>query len=822
MGKQLCGLPLLLLVLLLSSIDGTTQLQSSQSQTLLRLQQLLYYPKVLTSWNNFTDFCNSEPNSSLTVVCYEDSITQLHITGDRRGHMLPKSFSIDSFVTTLAKLPDVKVLTLVSLGLWGRLPDKINRLSSLEILNVSSNFLFGPVPHELSSLASLQTLILDENMFSGLVPDWIGSLPSLAVLSLRKNAFNGSLPSSLSTLSGLRVLSLANNRFSGALPDLSRLTNLQVLDLESNSFGPMFPRLSHKLVTLILSKNMFRSAVSSQEVTSFYQLQHFDLSFNTFVGPFPTSLMSLPAITYLNISHNKLTGRLSTNLSCNSQLMSVDLSSNLLTGSLPDCLKPSSGVSRDVVYGGNCLANANEDQRPVSFCSNEALAVGIIPQRRNRVKSKLGVALGVTGGVLGLILLAGAVFVVLRRVSAKRKATEASPRFIKENVSMGYTSKLLSDARYISQTMKLGALGLPSYRTFSLEELEYATNNFESSAFMGEGSQGQIYRGRLKDGSFVAIRCLKMKKSCSTQNLMHHIELIAKLRHRHLVSVLGHCFECYLDDSTVSRMFFVFEYVPNGELRSWISDGHVGRLLTWEQRISVAIGVAKGIQFLHTGIVPGVYDNNLRITDVLLDSNLAAKISSYNLPLLVEGLGKVSDVKSLNLVSFLNLLAECVLLFFLRWDKLYQEKELQGVIKDEDKVDIYDFGVILLELIVGRPLKAKGQVDVLKEQLQASISADDGARRSMVDPAVHRTCSDQSLKTMMEICVRCLLKDPLERPSIEDVLWNLQFASQVQEGWLHNSNPPSIRGSPSPAASSRLHVTTLELPRDSGYEEHER
>ncbi|CDY51751.1 BnaA05g32750D [Brassica napus] len=758
MEKQLCGLPLLLLVLLLSSIDGTTQLQSSQSQTLLRLQQLLYYPKVLTSWNNFTDFCNSEPNSSLTVVCYEDTLTQLHITGDRRGHMLPKSFSIDSFVTTLAKLPDVKVLTLVSLGLWGRLPEKITRLSSLEILNVSSNFLFGSVPHELSSLASLQTLILDENMFSGLVPDWIGSLPSLAVLSLRKNAFNGSLPSSLSTLSGLRVLALANNRFRGALPDLSHLTNLQVLDLESNSFGPMFPRLSHKLVTLILSKNMFRSAVSSQEVSSLYQLQHFDLSFNTFVGPFPTSLMSLPAITYLNISHNKLTGRLSTNLSCNSQLISVDLSSNLLTGSLPDCLKPSSKTSRDVVYGGNCLANANEDQRPVSFCSNEALAVGILPQRRKRV-SKLGVALGVTGGVLGLILLAGAVFVVLRRVSAKRKATEASPRLIKENVSMGYTSKLLSDARYISQTMKLGALGLPAYRTFSLEELEYATNNFESSAFMGEGSQGQIYRGRLKDGSFVAIRCLKMKKSCSTQNLMHHIELIAKLRHRHLVSVLGHCFECYLDDSTVSRMFFVFEYVPNGELRSWISDGHVGRLLTWEQRISVAIGVAKGIQFLHTG------------------------------------LGKVGQVVS---------------------------RKGTPSIKDEDKVDIYDFGVILLELIVGRPLRGKGQVDVLKEQLQASISADDGVRRSMVDPTVHRTCSDQSLKTMMEICVRCLLKDPLERPSIEDVLWNLQFASQVQEGWLHNSNPSSIRGSPSPAASSRLHITTLESPRDSGYEEHER
>ncbi|CAN8269851.1 unnamed protein product [Cochlearia groenlandica] len=799
MKKLLCGLPLLLMVLLLAFIDGSTQLQSSQSQTLLRLQQLLHYPKVLSSWNNFTDFCYLEPSPSLTIVCYEDSITQLHIIGDKGSHMLPKSFSINSFVTTLVKLPDVKVLTFVSLGLWGKLPGKINRLTSLEILNVSSNYFFGTIPHELSSIVSLEALILDENMFSGELHDWIGSLSGLAVLSLRKNVFNGSLPSSMSSLTGLRVLALANNRFSGDLPDLTRLKNLQVLDLDRNSFGPMFPRLSHKLVTLILSKNRFRSAVSSQQVTSLYQLQHLDLSFNTFVGPFPTSLMSLPAITYLNISHNKLTGRLSTNVSCNSQLILVDLSSNLLTGTLPTCLKPTSDTSRAVLFAGNCLNTEDDDQRAVSFCSNEALAVGILPKKRNK-SSKLGIALGVTACILGVILLTSALFVALRRVNAKRIATKDSPRLIRENASMGYTSKLLSDARYISQTMKLGGLGLPTYRTFSLEELEYATNNFESSAFMGEGSQGQIYKGRLKDGSFVAIRCLKMKKSCSTQNLMHHIELIAKLRHRHLVSVLGHCFECYLDDSTVSRMFFVFEYVPNGELRSWISDGTMGKFLTWEQRISVAIGVAKGIQFLHTGIVPGVYDNNLKITDILLDNNLTAKISSYNLPLLVEGLGKVGQVRSRT------------------------GTKATPSIKVEDKIDIYDFGVILLELIVGRPLRAKSQVDVLKEQLQVSISADDGARRSMVDPSIHRACSDQSLKTMMEICVRCLLKDPLERPSIEDVLWNLQFASQVQEGWLHNSNSPSIRGSPSPAASSislpsRLHIATLESPRDSGCEE---
>ena len=80
-----------------------------------------------------------------------------------------------------------------------------------------------------------------------------------------------------------------------------------------------------------------------------------------------------------------------------------------------------------------------------------------------------------------------------------------------------------------------------------------------------------MYRGKLKDDSLVAIRCLKLKRSHSSLNFTRHIELIAKLRHRHLVSALGHCLEYYLVDSTVSRLFLIFEYVPNRSLRSQIS-----------------------------------------------------------------------------------------------------------------------------------------------------------------------------------------------------------------------------------------------------------
>ncbi|XP_004493208.1 probable inactive leucine-rich repeat receptor-like protein kinase At3g03770 [Cicer arietinum] len=771
----------LLLVTFSLCVYHSEQLQSSHTQTLLRIQQLLNFPSSLSNWNNSTDFCNTDSNSSFTVVCYEDTITQLHIIGQRKNPTpLPKNFSIDSFVTTLAKLSTLKVLTLVSLGIWGPLPGKIARLSSLEIVNMSSNHLYGSIPMELSSLTNLQTLILDENMFSDQLPIWIDLLSALTVLSLKHNLFNGSLPNSLGSLENLRILSLSHNRLYGVVPDLSHLRNLQVLELDGNAFGPLFPKLGNKLVTLVLRDNKFRSGIPD-EMSSYYQLERFDISSNTFVGPFQPALLSLPSIGYLNISQNKLTGMLFENLSCNSKLEVVDLSSNLLTGSLPKCLvSNSSDRIRTVLYGRNCLETMNQNQQPPPFCHTEALAVGILPDTKKHKKqvSKVVLTLGIVGGALGGVALLLLILFIVRRGNGRSKMKNPPTRLISENAASGYTSKLLSDARYISQTKKFGALGLPNYRSLSLEEIEAATNNFDTASLMGEDSYGEMYKGQLKNGSFVVIRCIKMKKRYSTQNFMHHMELISKLRHRHLVSALGHCFECSLEDSSVSKIFLVFEYIPNGTLRSWTSDGHTGKSLNWTQRIGASIGVAKGIQFLHTGIVPGVYSNNIKIEDVLLDHSLVAKITSYNLPLL-SNIGKVRHGNS------------------------SKHSGINKSGKHEDKCDIYDFGVILLELILGRTIKTTNDAEAFKDLLQASLGADEDARRSIVDQAIRKACLDQSLKTMMEICVRCLIKEPAERPSIEDVLWNLQFAAQVQDAWRGDSQ--SSEGSPgSPLDPQRM------------------
>ncbi|XBJ01179.1 hypothetical protein VPH35_020883 [Triticum aestivum] len=730
------ALLILLSVASLSLLPGAMPLQPSQAWSLFKLRQLLGDPPVLGTWRNYTDFCygGDYKTASAFVECYEDSVTQLHIMGEPGARPLPTTFSIDAFFTTLSRLPDLKVLTLTNLGLWGPLPGgKISRLQKLEIVNVSSNYLYGELPRGLSQLGSLQTLVADHNMLGGKLPGWLKDMPLLAVLSLRNNTLQGTLPESLKDMPSLRSLVLASNNLSGNLPELS---NLQVIDMANNALGPKFPRLGRKVASVVLAGNKFSDGLPADMLASCYLLERLD------------------------VSGNRFTGRLSGNASCGENLRFVDLSSNLLTGSLPGCLLAAPG--KTVLFSANCLSTGDDSQsqHPSPFCRNQALAVGIVPEQ-GRKKS------GAKAGVVAVIVLVGALVVSAAVVFVVRKARlpKARPaRRLVEHASSAYPSNLLADARYISQTVKLGALGIPAYRSFSLVELEAATDNFQVSSLMGQDAHGQMYRGRLSNGTPVTIRSLKVNKS---QSFTRHIEMISKLRHRHLVSALGHCFQYNLDDSTVTHLYLVFEYVHNGNLRGRISQGTEGRKLSWGQRISTAIGVAKGIQFLHGGIIPGLFANNLKITNILMDQNQVPKIGSYNIPILSETMKSEGGAGS-----------------------KYPPDRICRV-PNGDKIDMYDFGVILLEVISGRPISSLYEVEMMKEQLQSALTAQGPSKRSnLVDPAVSKACSDDSMRTVMEICLRCLAKEPTQRPSVEDVLWNLQFAAQVQDDSRSSEESP--------------------------------
>lgn len=387
---------------LISFPFSNAQLAPRESRILFQVQQILEYPPALQAWNNWTSFCFLPPTSSLTIVCSGNHITELTIVGNKSSlSQIPKlstsnfavsqetlsdGFSIDSFFTVLTKLSSLQKLSLVSLGLWGPLPAKVNRFRSLEVLNISSNFIYGEIPQSVSTYQSLRSLVL------------------------------------------------SNNLFNGSVLDLSGLSLLEELDLSNNYLGPKFPSLGNNLVRVSLGNNSLRSEIP-QDLKKLNRLQVFDVSSNNLVGPIPYFLFSMPSVQYISLAKNQLSGAFPPNVSCNKNLIFVDISNNLLIGKLPSCLTSNVG-NKTVIIMWNCLSNTTSKyQRPYSFCQKDALAVKP-PKRRNQKEEstlKLGIVLGIIGGIVAILGVLGVlILLICRRVQRKRGSEYKCDSFVIE------------------------------------------------------------------------------------------------------------------------------------------------------------------------------------------------------------------------------------------------------------------------------------------------------------------------------------------------------------------------------------------------------
>ncbi|KZV42076.1 putative inactive leucine-rich repeat receptor-like protein kinase [Dorcoceras hygrometricum] len=738
--------------------SSTFQLESYETQVLLQLRKHLEYPTFLNVWENFNgDLCNFASPPQMSIKCENDSVTELRIMGDKpakvgefNGFAIPnqtlsQGFSIDSFVVTLTRLLSLRVVSLVSLGIWGPLPDKLYRLNSLEVLDLSSNFIFGSIPPRMSRLVNLQTFTLDGNFFNDTVPEWLDSLTNLSRLSLKNNRLKGPLPSSVSKLTTLSELVLSHNLLSGKLPDLTGLSNLQLLDLRENNFDSELPVVPAGLANVFLSNNSFSGLIHEQFGT-LSELQHLDLSKNFLSGTPPATLFSLPNISYLNLSSNILGGSLQEDLKCGEALSLVDLSDNRFMGLLPSCL--STADNRVVKISGNCFSIGSRNQHPAAYCKE-------MDKRKTKSTVKeIALLVGVIGGVVIIVLTFLAVGLLC---FCKRQGREQGTvgqhipaKAVQDDPPSGISPELLVNARIISHATKLGAQNSPSYNVFSVEELEEATNGFHQAVLLGEGSTGKVYKGRLENGTLIAVRCLALQRKYSNRNLKQQLDLLSKLSHPHLVGLLGHCIDGRLQgDSATDRLFLVYEFVPGGNFRSLLSETCPEKVQKWSDRLAVLIGVAKAVHFLHTGVIPPCFSNRLKTNNVLLDEHGIAKLSDYGMSIIADEMENM-EAKGHGF-------------------KPRHEAKLED--------DVYSFGFVMLETLVGPVVSEKGEEFLVNEM--ASFSSQD-YRRKIVDPVVLTTSSQESLSIVISITNKCISPESSSLPSFEDVLWNLQYAAQVQ------------------------------------------
>uniref|UniRef100_A0A1J3DJ89 non-specific serine/threonine protein kinase n=1 Tax=Noccaea caerulescens TaxID=107243 RepID=A0A1J3DJ89_NOCCA len=292
---------------------------------------------------------------------------------------------------------------------------------------------------------------------------------------------------------------------------------------------------------------------------------------------------------------------------------------------------------------------------------------------------------------------------------------------------------------------------------FSYAELEQATNKFSSNSVVGHGGSSCVYRGQLKDGKTAAIKRLNAPKGDDNDTLFTtEVELLSRLHHYHVVPLIGYCSEFH---GKHAERLLVFEYMSYGNLRDCL-DGELGDKMTWNIRISLALGAARGLEYLHEAAAPRILHRDVKSTNILLDENWHAKITDLGMAkcLSSDGLQSGSSSPTIGLQGTFGYFAP--------------EYAIAGCASPMS--DVFSFGVVLLELITGRkpiqrPSNNKGEESLV---IWAMPRLQDSKRviEELPDPRLNGKFAEEEMQIMAYLAKECLLLEPEARPTMREVV----------------------------------------------------
>lgn len=679
-------------------------------------------------------------------------------------------------------LSELRFLTnLVSLQLFendfsGEIPPEFGEFRKLVNISLYRNRLTGSIPQKIGSWAEFDYIDVSENFLTGPIPPDMCNKGKMHELLVLQNKLTGEIPATYANCLSLRRFRVSNNSLSGVVPSgIWGLPNAEIIDIELNRLGGSVTSNIENAKTLaqIFARQNLLSGEIPEEISKATSLVTVDLGENQISGKIPTSIGELKQLSSLNLQSNKLSGPIPDSLGLCVSLSDINLSQNSLSERMPSTLG-----SLPVLNSLNLSTNELSGEIPASFLrlrlslfdlSNNKLA-GSIPQGLSFQAYK-----GSLDGNPGLCTVD--VNVTFFKPCSVHSDIPRHIRTFLVCFSIGLIMLLLclslywqlkKKEEYRERSLKEESWDIKSFHVLSFTEDEIL-DSIKQENLIGKGGSGNVYRVALSNGKDLAVKHIwktdsgGRKRSRSSAPMIGkrgekskefdaEVQALSSIRHVNVVKL-------YCSITSEDSNLLVYEYMPNGSLWDMLHTNEKMQL-DWETRYEIAVGAAKGLEYLHHGCERPVIHRDVKSSNILLDEFLKPRIADFGLAKIVQvNAGKDST----HLVAGTH---------------GYIAPEYGYTYKVNEKSDVYSFGVVLMELVTGkRPIEAEfGENEDIVSWVSSKVQQQNREKiMGIVDSRIPQVYREEAMK-VLRIAIMCTARLPALRPTMRSVVQMLEDA----------------------------------------------